>query len=224
MLLARRTVTNLTACLFGLLVSAQPSFAQSPGIADLVPLWKMVTLGTVRSVITLREALEASDCAAATVKNSASRRSNVIPCRLGQSANEILGRAGFESNARREDVQLVLLSGKDIGFRPDSQLSLRDLYAHALARGYALCPPEVGPALRMQYTNQRIGEFLHVAMSPIPDYAGNPTIFLVGNGGTGLLLVGASGDPDLRVSATTTFVFVRPFLAPVEATVRQANH
>jgi hypothetical protein len=224
MLLTSRAVINFTACLFGLLVSAQPSVAQPAVSADQIPVWKTITLGTVRSIIDLREALEASDCAAANATNSASTRSQTVACRLGDSANEILGRAGFELSASRRQAELVLLSGKDLGFPPDVQPSLRQIYERAQTLGFALCSPDVGPALRLQYTNQKIGEFLYIAMSPIRDYAGDPTIFSLGNGGAGLLLVGTGGDPDVRMSATAPFVFMRPLLAPLEAAVRQANH
>jgi len=61
-------------------------------------------------------------------------------------------------------------------------------------------------------------------MAPIRDYAGDATIFSLGNGEAGLLLVGTGGDPDVRVSATALFVFMRPLLPPPEASVRHANH
>jgi len=102
---------------------------------------------------------------------------------------------------------------------------VRSLLAIALRASQILFDsPDVGPALRLQYTNQKIGEFLYIAMSPIRDYAGDQTIFSLGNGGAGLLLVGTGGDPDVSVSATAPFVFMRPLLPPLEASVRQPNH
>src|SRR4051794_36618905 len=115
MLLPNRTAIACAAGLFVSLVMAQPSFAQFPVPVDRTPVWKTITLGTFRSIIDLREALESSRCAAATQLNSASRRSDGIPCQLGNSANEILGRAAFELSATKRQAELVLLSGKDLG-------------------------------------------------------------------------------------------------------------
>jgi hypothetical protein len=230
MLLRGHAITG-TVCVVVALFSPESSFAQSPPVQ--IPVWRTISLGTFNSVINLREALEASDCAAATETNSASKRSEVIPCHLGNSANEILGRREFDLNETPRQVQLVLISGKDLAFRPDSDLSLHEMYERAEALGYELCPPEVGPQLRLQYTDQKIGEFLRIAMRPIRDYAGNLAIFSIGNGGAGLLLVGTSGDPHVRVSATASFGLCAAFLlqprqpsarATEDIAVRLASH
>jgi hypothetical protein len=50
---------------------------------------------------------------------------------------------------------------------------LRDLYRRALQLGLELCPAEAAPHLRLEYLNQPVGEFLHVAMRPIATYGGD---------------------------------------------------
>jgi hypothetical protein len=142
---------------------------------------------------------------------------------LGNSANEIIGRPEFGLSRARQQIQLVLLSGKDLGFSPDSQPSLQQIYERAEALGYSLCPPEVGPELRLQYTDQKIGEFLNIGMRPIPDYDGNLTILSVGNGGAGLLLVGSSGKPDAPIFPSTRFVFMRSPLPAYPAVARESG-
>jgi hypothetical protein len=132
-----------------------------------------------------------------------------IPCLLGDTANEIIGKRDFELSRTPTQIELVLLSGKDLGFLPTGQPSLQEIYRRAEELGYALCPPEVGPQLRLQYTDQKVGEFLLVAMPGIRNYDGNETIFSVGNGGAGLALIGSSGKPDFRVPSTKFFVFMR---------------
>ena len=212
---AHRVLIRACVYRFFAVVCAQSCLAQHPPPAERTEVWKTVRIGTFRSVIDLREALDASDCGIATPVQRASHRGRgTIPCKLGNSASEIIGRPEFGLSRSPQEIQLALVSGKDLGFPFDSQPSLRQLYERAESLGYALCPPEIGAQLRLHYTDQKIGEFLNVAMQPIRDYAGNLTIFSLGNGGAGLLLVGNSGDPDLEISASVYFVFVRPLLPP----------
>jgi hypothetical protein len=200
----------------------QSCFAQPPATA--IPVWKTIKIGTFGSVIDLREALEASECGLVTPANFTGFPGRAaIPCKLGNSANEIIGRPEFELSRTPNEIQLVIISGKDLGFSPDSQPSLRQIYERAETLGYSLCPPEVGPQLRLQYTNQKIGEFLDIAMSPIRDYAGELTILSVGNGGAGLLLVGRSGNPDAQISASGYFVFMRSSLPTDRAVAREGG-
>ncbi len=100
----------------------------APSIADqTVSVWKTISLGTFHSVINLREALEAERCGPANATNSVNYKlATSVPCGLGDSANEILGRPEFDLSRTPSQIHLVLLSGKDLGFRPDSQPSLRD--------------------------------------------------------------------------------------------------
>lgn len=48
-----------------------------------------------------------------------------------------------------------------------------------------LCPPEVGPLLRLADTEQAKGSWYYVAMEPITDSGGNPFVFGVGRDGGG---------------------------------------
>ncbi len=216
--------SNAYLWLFFCVVCVHACFAQSVPSADQVPVWKTINIGTFRSVIDLREALETSECGPATSKNSPNlARSPTISCKLGDTANEILGRPEFEFVRTPRTIELVLVSGKDIGFRPDSQPSLNEIYERAESLGFALCPAEVGPQLRLQYTDQKIGEFLTIAMHPIRDYAGDLTILSLGNGGTGLLLVGGRGNPDARIPASVHFVFMRSPLPPSRSIARESG-
>jgi hypothetical protein len=88
--------------------------------------------------------------------------------------------------------------------------SLKNIYARASRLGLALGLAEVGPALRLGYLDQPLGEFLRIAMIPVARYGGEPVDFTIGNGGAGLLLIGGEFRGDLVVSGATRFVFVRP--------------
>jgi hypothetical protein len=155
--------------------------------ADLA-IWKTVTLGTQPGVIRLREALQTP------------------PFALGDAANEMVGKS---LGGVRETVGLVVLSASEMGF-DEHGATLADILARARQLGFSLCPAEVGPALRLAYRDQPVGEFLHIAMKPLVARSGEPRDFTVGNAGTGLLLLGGDAAPSLVVSWTTRFVLVVP--------------
>ena len=128
-------------------------------------------------------------------------------CDIGDLAEEILARPAFTLTSTKMDVDLVVLSAAELGVSIDTT-SLADLYARAQYRGLVLAPAEVGPLLRLQYFDQPIGEVLHVGMKPISMWRGDPAIFVLVNGGAGLILIGQNGN--VEIPATSRFLFVRP--------------
>ena len=156
-----------------------------------IPIWKRVTLGTYKGVNGLREALDAARM------------------RVGISADEILGRPAFPFSKTKTELDLVVLTAADLGF-PTGNTPVAEIYRRALQLGLELCPAEAGPQLRLQYVNQPLGEFLHIAMQPIATWRGELVDLTVANGGAGLLLLGGDGSPDLTLHSSVKFVFVRP--------------
>jgi len=154
-------------------------------------VWKTVALGKFSNSFALRNALDRADCG------------------VGDLAEEALARPAFIVAAARTDVDLVAVSAADLGFTAES-VRLKDLYARAEALGLGLAPAEVGPALRLQYTDQRVGEFLRIGMKPIVTWRGDDVIFVVVNGGAGLILMGENAGANAQTSASTPFLFVRP--------------
>jgi hypothetical protein len=74
------------------------------------------------------------------------------------------------------ELDLVVLSVFELGFGDQAshndiklgaavEVSLHDIYARAIALGFDLCPAKVGPALRLNYLDQPLGEFLPDAIS-----------------------------------------------------------
>jgi hypothetical protein len=161
-------------------------------IAD-IPIWKRITLGTYKGPKAVREAFDAA-------------RMNI-----GGSADEILGRPAFPFSKSETELDLVVVTAAKLGFK-EARIRVADIYQRAMQVGLELCPAEVGPQLRLQYVNQPIGEFLHIAMQPIATYHGDLVDLTVGNGGAGLLLIGGDGRPDLVLHSAVKFVFVRPSL------------
>jgi hypothetical protein len=67
----------------------------------------------------------------------------------------------------------------------------------------------VAPQLRLQYSDQPLGEFL-VAMEPIETWKGEPIILTVANGGAGLVILGRDGRANAPIPVGSRFLFVRP--------------
>jgi hypothetical protein len=168
---------------------AAPVAAAAIGIAEM-PVWKRVTLGTYKGVNALRRALDAARV------------------RVGESADEAIGRPGFQVSPARTDVDLVVVSVAELGFADATPLG--EIYRRAAELGLELCPAEVAPLLRLSYTDQPLGEFLNIAMRPITTWGGERIALSVANAGTGALLIGGDGRPDFVLNWRARFVFVRP--------------
>lgn len=181
------------------------------------PVWKRVALGTYKNVNLLREDLDFLDCGTVAVPQVASvaevgiavKKPGQPPCNLGEAAAEIIGRPAFALSKAKRDLDLVVVTPAALDLEGES-VAVAAVYARAELLGFALCPAEVGPQLRLQYLDQPLGEALHIAMRPIARYTGEPTTFALINGGAGLLLTGNNGNLDLAVPRTRRFVFVRP--------------
>src|SRR5262249_60691945 len=79
-------------------------------------------------------------------------------------------------------LDLVVLTAADLGFQ-EGYTSLAEIYRRAIELGLNLCPAEEGPQLRLQYGDQPVGEFLHIAMDPIATYHGDLVNLTVGHRG-----------------------------------------
>src|SRR5262245_24954037 len=166
--------------------------------ANDTPIWKTITVGGTKGVNAVRQAIDAAPC----------------PIWVGDEADEILGRPAFPFNKKPFELDLVILSVFELGFGDQASrnnielgasvtVSLGDIYARAVSLGFELCPAEVGPALRLNYLDQPLGEFLHIAMKPVARYSGELVDFTVGNGGAGLMLVGGNSHPDVTLPGAT---------------------
>ncbi|PIT92392.1 MAG: hypothetical protein COU08_02710 [Candidatus Harrisonbacteria bacterium CG10_big_fil_rev_8_21_14_0_10_42_17] len=105
------------------------------------------------------------------------------------------------------DVDLVVRSVNELGF-PEGAL-YDTIIARARERGLDLCPAEVDPQLKLQYTDQPMDEWLHIAMEPITDMIGNLRIFFVGHDEDGRWLSTDRCSPDIVWCSFNRFLFVR---------------
>jgi hypothetical protein len=166
-----------------------PAAVHKAGAAQKV--WKTVALGQFANSFALRNALDAASCG------------------IGDLAEEALARPAFTLASAKTNVDLVVVSAAELGLTGES-VALGDVYDRAERLGLSLAAAEIGPELRLQYLDQPIGEFLHVAMKPIVTWGGDPVIFVVVNGGAGLILIGRNGSADAQMPVTSAFLFVRP--------------
>jgi hypothetical protein len=176
--------------------------AQSSGVNLNKPvhfqIWRTITLGAYKGVDAYRDALD------------------IAKIKIGDSADEILGRPAFPYARTKTGVELAVLSAADLGMESD-RAALAEVYQRARQAGLDLCPAEVGPQLRLEYRNQPLGEALDIAMEPVATYGGEPTILTLANWGTGLLLIGREGRPKSMVFRKSRFVFALPSSGRLEA-------
>jgi len=183
------------------------------------PIWKTITLGTYRNANVLREALNSVHCSIEKVTSiKVTGQSPASPiyndgsttpfCHLEDLANEIIGRPAFAVSRTKSEVDLVALSVSELGIGKQGA-SLNEIYARAKSLGFALCPPEVAPQLRLQYLEQPPGEVLHIAMEPIAKYDGDLVSLALENGEWGFVLFGYYVAA-VEMYPSALFVFVKP--------------
>jgi hypothetical protein len=191
----------LAICL-GLAAFSSVAFAQeqpiSRGLSSGLDLstqapfrtWRTTTIGSYKGVNAYRDALDAAKI------------------KIGDAADEILGRPAFRYVGDKTEVELAVVSAAELGV--ESESSLADFYNRARQLGLMLCPAEVALQLRLDYRDQPLGETLIIAMEPVNTYSGEPTILSLVNWGSGLALLGGTGRSDFMVPSYLRFVFAFP--------------
>jgi len=154
------------------------------------PTWKTIKLGT---------GLKKADDFRKAIKTAGMK--------ISYWANDILGKPAFTVSETEQEVDLVVATPKELGFNGNT--AYRDICNKAIELGLELCPAEVGPQLRRQYTDQPKDEWLVVAMELIAGSYGGLYVFRVGLDLDGLWLDANLGHPDLVWHADRRFVFVR---------------
>ncbi|TSC86571.1 MAG: Uncharacterized protein G01um10148_557 [Parcubacteria group bacterium Gr01-1014_8] len=149
------------------------------------------------------------------------KKLNDAGCYITQDAHQLLETASFQDAPKSREVELVTLSARSLGFDYDKIKHGTGLYKYiceiAVAHGLELCPPQVGPLLRIQYRNQPPGEHLVLGMQAIPVSAHTSHVFGLSSiaGPMRFLLPGQRqlelrANSDDTYSANDIFVFIRP--------------
>ena len=119
-------------------------------------------------------------------------------------AEDMLKKVSFSKEGI--EYNLVEFSVGQLGFPRGAKLS--EIYAKAKEFGLELCPAEVGPLLRLQYTNQPDSNYLRIAMEPITGRGGDLDLFYVNCDGSGSWLHDGGGRLDSEWNADDRFVFL----------------
>lgn len=122
---------------------------------------------------------------------------------IGTYAQQILNKV--EALKSPEQIKLVSFSVEQLGF--PNGATLQEIYDKARSMGLELCPPQVGPELRLSYTDQPNSEYLVIAMEAITDADGDPRLFYVYRNDSGPWLDSDDGRMDSRWGASDRFVF-----------------
>ncbi len=128
--------------------------------------------------------------------------------KLSDWASDVLGQPAFTVATDEIEVNLAKVSVAELGFEQGAR---RDqIFESAKEFGLELCPPEVGPQLRLQYKDYPNNEWLLVGMEPIIASSGHPYVFSVECDDSGLWLSNAYGSPHYFWTAEGQWIFVSP--------------
>jgi hypothetical protein len=122
--------------------------------------------------------------------------------------NGIFGKAKFACAKQVSDIDLVVVSVADLGFK--EMVHHNQICERALELGLELCPPEVGPALRLSYKDQPNKEALIVGMKPIKGSDDRSMVFILEHSENMLWLHGNTVGRDSWRHFDLRFVFVQP--------------
>ena len=131
--------------------------------------WKTIKLGTgIKTADDFRKALKGNGF------------------KIGSWADDILGKPAFTVLTEETEIDLVKVTVAELGFKKGAR---RDqIYERAKELGLELCPPEVGPQLRLQYSDQPNEGWIFVGMEPIIVSVDSPAVFYVEHNDSGLWL------------------------------------
>lgn len=133
--------------------------------------------------------------------------------RISDVSRLIMNQPAYQTLTHEEKRKLILvrLNVRDLGYTKNPTTrdiigTAEDVDEHGKSApftsgiitklGLELCPPEVGPQLRLSYMHQPLDEWLYIGMKPITDSHGGLSIFAVARRGGGLWLSSGWVDPD----------------------------
>lgn len=132
---------------------------------------------------------------------------------ISDYARSMLQKPEFAVISKPEKINLIKLKVQDLGF--SGSATTDEIYKRANELGLELCPPEVGPHLRLNYEKvfsreQARGEYFRIGMKQIADSSGNPNVFSVYRDDSGgRWLYNRWAEPEDEWNLESEFVFAR---------------
>ncbi len=106
---------------------------------------------------------------------------------------------------KSETINIVSYTVAQLGFTENTPLS--EIKARALSLGLKLCLPQVGPELRLSFTDQPMNTYYNIAMESILDRGDVPTLFNVDRDDGGDDLSDDDGGETVGYRPSRRFVF-----------------
>jgi len=128
---------------------------------------------------------------------------------ISKFVRDMLYHKDFTTLKEPETIHTVRLTVADLGFTGNA--TTKQIFDKAQELGLDLCPPETGPAQRLNTLNQPLYAWEYIAMKQIVGSGGSPDVFGLERGVDGLWLDGGWASPDNEWRSHVAFVFrLRP--------------
>lgn len=150
------------------------------------PVWRIVQLGTHKTTDALRKAVQKGN-------------------KISDWAKQLLEKTVVAESPMQ--IELYRVTVAELGFPGNTNFA--DIRARIHNLGFTDCPAEVGPQLRIQYTDQPMGEWIRVMMDPITNSDDDFKIFDIKHDDDGLWLLAYSASPAYVGIASDRWVFRR---------------
>lgn len=154
-------------------------------------VWKTIKIGTFRNMGEVRSRL------------------SEVNCEIGERAETLLRNDVIQLFPYEKEIDLVLLSGKELGFTRNP-VYYGNIFNRGFERRLESCPAEVALQLCLQYRDQPEGEVLRIVSTDrlVDEYDRQRILVVTKRGRT--LLTTSGGWSDLSYALEDVFVFVRP--------------
>lgn len=155
-------------------------------VSSYFPVFKKIKIGTYKSITGLKQSLFFRGF------------------QLGGWGDAVLNNVQLAK--KEKEINLHIASVRELTGKDEE--TNRKINEAIVESGYNLCPAEVGPQLRLQYTDQPKGEWIRLAMEPLKDSKGSLFIFCIDHDFAGKWLCGNNGHPDnINWTGDSLFLF-----------------
>jgi len=126
--------------------------------------------------------------------------------RITDFASTMIRGFNLTKNPKKIEINLIKVTVGELGLKKHTVYSYDEVYKKAKEFGLELCPPEVGPQLRLQYKDQPQGENILVAMNPISRF-NDPSLFCLQHDDSKLWLSASWGGTGSWWSFDSQWIF-----------------